>query len=130
MKKDMDLVRSILLKIEDEYRSTEIYNLEINGYDMETVAYHCQMLYQEGLITNYSSRYADNQIVFFAVGSLTWEGNDFLDKIRDDSIWGKVKETITQKGLPVVIDTIKTISTVFITAAAEGVANSLLDKNK
>ena len=38
MKRDMELVRLILLKIEEEYSSTAISNLNISGYDMETVA--------------------------------------------------------------------------------------------
>lgn len=42
MKRDMELVRLILLKIEEEYSSTAISNLNISGYDMETVAYHCK----------------------------------------------------------------------------------------
>lgn len=80
MKRDMELVRLILLKIEEEYRSTAIYNLNISGYDMETVAYHCKILNEAGLISDYGARYADNSLWSFDVGSLTWEGNDFLDK--------------------------------------------------
>lgn len=38
----------------------------------------------------------------------------------------KVKDVIVQKGLPPVIETIKTISSAFVTAAAEGVANSII----
>ncbi|MFR0883261.1 MAG: DUF2513 domain-containing protein [Christensenellales bacterium] len=126
MKRDMELVRLILLKIEEEYRSTAIYDLKIDGYDMETTAYHCKILHEAGLISDYGSQYADGQIWSFGVGCLTWEGNDFLDKIRDNSQWKKVKDTITQKGLPLIIETIKTISTAFVTASAEGVANSIL----
>lgn len=44
MKRDMDLVRLILLKIEEEYKSHNIIDLTIDGYDMETVAYHCKIL--------------------------------------------------------------------------------------
>lgn len=33
MKRDMDLVRLILLEIENKYRSTAIYDLAIDGYD-------------------------------------------------------------------------------------------------
>lgn len=128
MKRDMDLVRKILLEIENQYISTAIYNLKIEGYDMATVAYHCKILHEAGLISDYGAQYADNTIFSFGVGSLTWEGNDYLDKIRDNSIWKKTKDTITQKGLPLVFDTIKTISTAFITAAAEGVANSILKR--
>lgn len=126
MKRDMELVWLILLKIEEEYRSTAIYNLNISGYDMETVAYHCKILNEAGLISDYGAQYADNSLWSFGVGSLTWEGNDFLDKIRDNSQWKKVKDVIAQKGLPLVIETIKTISSAFVTAAAEGVANSII----
>lgn len=122
----MDLVREILLEIERQYISTAIYNLKIEGYDRETVAYHCEILYEAGLISDYTPKYADNTIYSFGVGSLTWEGNDYLDKVRDKSIWGKTKEIITKKGLPLVFDTIKTISTAIITAATEGVVNSIM----
>ena len=126
MKRDMDLVRKILLEIEEQYVSTAIYNLKVDGYPLETVAYHCKIMHEFGLISHYSANYANNTIYNFAVGGLTWEGNDYLDKIRDDSIWKKTKDTITEKGLPLVFDTIKAISTAFITAATEGVMNSIL----
>ena len=126
MKRDMDLVRLILLVIEDKYRSTAIYNLAIEGYDPETVAYHCKILYEAGLISNYKAQYADNEIYAFGVGSLTWDGNDFLEKIRDDSRWKIVKEIIRQKELPMVIETIKTVANAFISAAVEGITNSML----
>ena len=126
MKRNMDLVREILLEIEKQYVSTAIYNLKIDGYDTEIVAYHCKILHEAGLISDYKAQYASNEIYSFGVGSLTWDGNDYLDKVRDNSIWRKTKDVITQKGLPLVFDTIKTISTAFITAAAEGIANSIL----
>lgn len=126
MKRDMDLVREILLQIEKQYISTTIYDLEIQGYDMPTVAYHCKILYDAGLISDYKAQYADGDIYYFEVGALTWEGNDYLDKIRDNSIWRKTKDTITQRGLPLALDTIKTVATAFITATVEGIANSIL----
>ena len=126
MKRDMELVRKILLKIEEDYRSSALINLAIDGYDMETVAYHCRILNDAGLVSDYEGKYASNQLYMFWVGPLTWEGNDFLDKIRDNSIWHKTKDAITKKGLPLIIETIKTVANAFITAAAEGVANSIL----
>ena|SRR5665647_349344 len=129
MKRDMDLVRLILLEIEEKYRSTAIYNLTIEGYDIETIAYHCKIIFDAGLISDYKAQYASNKIYGFGVGSLTWDGNDFLEKIRDNSQWKKVKDTISQKGLPMVIETIKSIANVFIVAAVEGVSNSILKGN-
>ena len=128
MKRDMDLVREILLEIEEQYISTVIYDLEIEGYDMATVAYHCKILHEAGLISAYKAQYAGDDIWSFGVGSLTWEGNDYLDKVRDNSTWSKTKNIIKEKGLPLIFDTIKTISSALITAAAEGVANSIIKK--
>ena len=129
MKRDMDLVRLIILEIEDKYRSTAIYDLAIDGYDTEMVAYHCKILYEAGLISDYKAQYADNEIYVFGVGSLTWDGNDFLEKIRDDSQWKKVKETITKKGLPLVVDTIKSVANALISATVEGITNSIMKGN-
>ena len=39
MKRDMELVRKILLAIEDRFISGCICNLEIDGYDQNTVGY-------------------------------------------------------------------------------------------
>lgn len=126
MKRDMELVRKILFEIEDKYVSTMLIGLQIEGYDQATVAYHCKIMHEAGLISEYKSHYASNELNIFFVGSLSWEGNDYLDKIRDDSIWNKTKATIKERGLPLMIETIKTISTAFITAAAEGATNAIL----
>ena len=48
----MELIRLILLKIEDEYTSTALHNLEIEGYDMDHVAYHCKILAEKGMIAS------------------------------------------------------------------------------
>lgn len=126
MKRDMDLVRKILLEIEKQYVSTALYNLEIDGYDKETIAYHCKIIYEAGLISDYNAQYASDSIHDFGVGPLTWEGHDHLDKVRNNSIWEKTKEVITKKGLPLIFDTIKTVSTAIITATVEGITNSIL----
>ena len=114
MKRDMDLCRLILFKIEDEYRSTALSNLQIDGYDTETIAYHCDLLFEAGLIKNYKSEYASNRIYRFSVGALTWEGHDFLDKIRENTMWNKIKNSIKENALPLTLEVIKSVATSFI----------------
>ena len=126
MKRNMDLVRLILLEIENIYQSTAIYNLTIDGYDAEMIAYHCKIIHEAGLISEYKAQYADNKLYGFGVGSLTWDGNDFLDKIRDDSQWKKVKDAITKEGMPLVIETIKSVANAFISATVAGITTSIL----
>ena len=71
-------------------------------------------------------RYADDSVVFFSVGGLTWEGADYLDKVRDDSVWAKTKNLAAEKGVPLVVETVKTISSAVVSSLAEGVASALL----
>ena len=126
MKRDMDLIRIILLKIEERHKGTVIKNFQVEGYELSEVVYHCKLLYDGGFISAYKSENGGDILQLVAVGGLTWEGNDFLDKIRDNSIWFRTKETIKRKKLPLIIDTIKAIATGFITAATEGVVNSII----
>ncbi len=125
MKRDMELVRKILFALETKTDLNPYLNIE--GYGSKEVGYHCSMMYEYGLIQNFKAQPGDNDpyYIFFANG-LTWEGCDFLDKIRNEGTWKKTMKTITEKGLDMTIKTISTISSAFITAAAEGVANSII----
>ena len=51
MKRDMDLIRAILLRVEEEYGGISITNLSIEGNSLEEVAVHCKMLEDAGLVT-------------------------------------------------------------------------------
>lgn len=116
MKRDMELCRKILFAIEDQYVDTALYGLEVEGYSDKQVAYHCKILYNGGYISDYGAQFADDELCYFAVGSLTWEGHDFLDKIREDTVWNKTKDTIKSKGLPMVLDVIKDVASAIITS--------------
>ena len=110
----MDLCRLILFKIEDEYKSTALSHLQIDGYDIEIIAYHCDLLFEAALIKSYKSTYASDKIYFFSVGALTWEGHDFLDKIRENTMWNRTKNRIKENALPMTLEVIKTIATSLI----------------
>ncbi len=126
MKRDMELCRKILFQIEEEYISTALLDIEIDGYSMEEVAYHCNILCDAGLLKNYSPLYANSAIANFAIGPLTWEGHEFLDKIREDTVWNRTKSVITSKGLPMILDVVKDISTAIITSATEGAVKVIM----
>ena len=121
----MDLIRKIMLRVEEEYVSTAIFNLKVDGYTMEQVSAHCKMMYEAGLISDYKAQYAGNSLYSFGISNLTWEGYEYLDKIRDDSIWKKVKDVAKDKGLPLAIDTIKQIASVIISSMTEGAINAI-----
>lgn len=122
MKRDMDLIRLILLRVEEQDPNTSSYeSITIDGYTSGEVREHIKLLANAGMISDVHHDLDGN----VWVRSITWDGYDYLDKVRDNTIWKKTKDAIKEKGLPLIFDTIKTISSAFITAAAEGVANSI-----
>lgn len=129
MKRDMELVRKILFKIEETVDNFAEYNIEIEGYTKEQVAYHCALLNDSNFVYDYGSQPVGGEIYSFGVGRLTWEGHEFLDKIRSDTVWNRTKEVITEKGLPMAIDVVKSISTSLISAMVEGAVKGLKQQN-
>ena len=123
LKRDMDLCRKILFKIEEQYIDTALSNLELENYDNLQIAYHCKILNEAGLIDFYNAQYADNSLYFFSVGSLTWEGHDFLDKIREDTTWNNVKKIIKDKALPFTLEVAKTIATDLLAVSMKAALN-------
>ena len=129
MQRDMDLVREILFYVEENYVAggPEI-PVFIDGYSDSVIYEHCILMKNDGLI----GRILDTSSLESKscnVGNLTSEGFALLDKVRTDTVWNKTKSVISEKGLPLVTGTIKTISTAIIAAAAEGVTNSILRNN-
>ena len=120
MTRDMELIRRILFAVEKQFVDVAIYNLQIDGYDNKAVAYHCNLLYQAGLIKDYKDQYADNELYTFGVSSLTWEGHDYLDKIRSETVWNKTKSVISEKGLPFMIETVKEVASVVVSGMVQG----------
>ncbi len=127
MKRDMDLVRKILLSIEEQYEDVALYDFKIDGYDMKTVAYHCNILYTGGFIEDFAGNYSDNEICDFAISGLTWEGHEFLDIIRNDEVWNKTKDTIKQKKLPYALDIFRDIAKAIVSAATQAAIKSLIN---
>jgi len=116
MKRDIDLMRKILLTIEQTYQAGQgnLSNLKIDGYDMPTVAEHCDLLYQQDLIKNYRASYGDDVIQNFAVGNLTAKGYEYLELIRNDRVWEKTKAQIEKEDRPKTVDEIARVAGVFI----------------
>lgn len=116
MKRDMELIRKILFTLEEEYKPGKgiIWVLHIDGYDMEVIAEHCDLLYQQGFIRTYKAEYAGNGLSHFSVGNITSKGYDYLELIRNDSIWDKTKKEMDNNKIPQTFETIAKVAGVFI----------------
>ena len=98
MKRNMDLIRDLLLLIEEQDKDSSELKLPLE-MDRTVVVYHLDLMEQAGFTKN-NIHYADNKPLWI-YSKLTWDGHDFLDSIRNDTVWNKTKETIRTKGLEI-----------------------------
>ena len=101
MVRNWDTVRAILLKLEAaEAAHTTLMLDQVEGIDPQEVGYHMMLLNEAGLIEAkvLKSSSGDGAIATALARRLTWQGHEFLDKIRDPSMWGKIKAKVQEKG--------------------------------
>lgn len=91
MKRDPDLIRSIALATEALQPGTTLD--EMPGVDTATFAQHVQWMSDAGLVQARTLSYLSDAPAA-AVMRLTWDGCDFLDAARSDTLWGKAKESV------------------------------------
>ena len=108
MKRDMELVRKILFALESSQR-----NAAFEGYDENTVKYHEALVIEAGLAEGSTIKSGmGNREVPAAVmlTKLTWAGHEFLDTVRNDTVWAKTKQTFASKGLDMTLDLVKSVA--------------------
>jgi hypothetical protein len=104
MKRDMDLIRTLLLRIEADPQFDGTYQIQPDGpgdlgitnHSYAEVAYHLNQLIDEGFMKG------SHTMQMPLISQLTWNGHELLDDIRDPDVWRKTKErakTITSVGL-------------------------------
>lgn len=100
MKRDMDLVRLIMLEIEGA-TSTRVGSGEISkalNYEKNVIEYHLTLLEEAKYVEGHISRPVPGGAGWHNGWRLTWMGCDFLDKVRDPEIWRSTKAAANQLG--------------------------------
>ena len=86
MKRDLDLIRDILLYIE-EAEQYPVYSdtIEIPEATEEMISFHVQLLADAGYIDYLDATACGNEgLVCYYINRLTMAGCDYLDGVRDD----------------------------------------------
>jgi hypothetical protein len=116
MKRDMDLIRTILLQIEAR-KDLALKAVEIEGVDPVVLGRHVEWLYNEKLIDGPSPRQSGRGgQPHIVIKDLSWSGHDFLDAIRNDGIWHQIKQTLDVSTMPA--EVIKSVGIGLLTAWA------------
>lgn len=98
MKRDMDLIRQILLAAELDEHGLVSNEPTVPGYTDEQIKYHISLLGDAGLarvcdITTVGSRSPQAMLL-----GLTWQGHEFLDAARANDRWNQAKKMVTKIG--------------------------------
>ena len=110
MKRDMDLARRILLAIEGmTYQGEPDYSLStIDSYTPEELDYNIMLLNEANLIQAKSTTSLSGRTKW-SIERLTWQGHEFLDAARNETIWQKTKKLIQEKGGALTFDVAKAV---------------------
>lgn len=95
MKRDMELVRTLLVHFEEKPDDHLVKHVEIEGYDTRTIDYHLILLYEANLIEGEPSvSKSSKRVIRVYPMRLTWHGHEFLAAARNDSVWRKTMTKI------------------------------------
>lgn len=98
MKRDLELIRYILMKIEADNNfqsSVETEDFYSEEYSEELVQYNLKLLFDHGIIEGESLKFANGGMGFL-INGLTWQGHDFLDASRDEKRWAQAKSVLNE----------------------------------
>ena len=112
MKRNLDLIREIMLWIEEHGREGRSYPstvIKIEGFNSLEIDFHLRLLQQAGFV-NIPTDTVKRPLRYEHFNNLTMKGFDYLDSVRDNSVWLKVKEKLAKVGGSVAIELIPTIA--------------------
>jgi hypothetical protein len=98
MKRDMDLIRKMVLRME-EHSSGWAQDINIEGYSPEQIGYHAYLLIDSGLATGSDVTNTSSSGPEYILNHLTSAGHDFADSARTQYIWDEVMADLQKKGV-------------------------------
>ena len=114
MKRDMDLIREILLQVKARPTAQSIDLVELPGHEQEEISYHVKLLADAGYLEAHDLRTMGPDGFRFAPSALTNEGHDFLDAARSNTVWESTKAKLLEIGGSAPLDVFRGILTTTI----------------
>jgi hypothetical protein len=105
MKRDLDLIRELLLQLEPrpvpetgiEWLASEA--CPVTGRSTAEIGYHLSLLEQAGFVDAGGPDVGIRQGVSgIAFRGLSWAGHDFLESVRNPDVWNKTRKVTTAVG--------------------------------
>lgn len=99
MKRDMDLVRKILMLMSENEQGPNIKWTELlPDYTKEQIYHHAHLMAQGDLIDAADASTLSDRLPMAIPTSITWRGHEFIDSLRDPSLWAAAKKNVIGPG--------------------------------
>ncbi|MBW3130722.1 DUF2513 domain-containing protein [Hymenobacter profundi] len=110
MRRDIELVKSILEYFEAKTDFHHEEHIVIDGYSSNLIKYHLQIMYEAGFINAEPIQSQKGRLYSLLPFRLTWQGHEFLDTIRSKKTWSRIKSIVQSKGLDLSFEVIKKLA--------------------
>ena len=97
MKRDLELIRKIVLAVEDS-DGGRAPQLTFEGYSSSDVGYHAHLLVDAGLARGVDVTNMGSEAPQALITDLTWAGHEFAALARDDDRWQHAMSVVSSKG--------------------------------
>ena len=115
MKRDLDLVRQLLLQIEGlpagppaQYRTSEIED--------PVLLAHFELVIASGLVNGKISRSQSSRGDVISISGLTWEGHEWIEMVRSQSVWNATKSMLIDSGAALTYELTKVAASTILRA--------------
>ena len=98
MKLNHDCIRDILLFVEENVnynQHADFSAVELKNYSRDEIIYSADKLLEAGFIDGNKISSLGATLPSIRITSITWTGHQFLDNIRDESIWKSTKSVLS-----------------------------------
>lgn len=122
MKLNQDCIRDLLLYLEENlsYQNiVTINNMSLKNYSTSNLVYTADKLIEAGYLDCIKSRSMDEECPTIIAKSITYAGHQFLDNIRDDTVFAKTKS---------VLSGLKSVSVEIISETASKVITNMINQ--
>jgi hypothetical protein len=102
MKRDIDLIRELMLKLEsfpmepgdNVHITPDNPGVQVDGYSVDQIDCHLTLIEQAGFI----ERSRSGPAIGIMFRGLSWAGHDFLDSVRSPDVWDRTKQVASAAG--------------------------------
>ena len=106
----MDLIRDILIFAEQQDNSWFAKSIEIKDGGHNDIVYNIGLAIDAGFLDGKDANSMGPDGKDFLVHGMTYNGHEFLDHIRSDTVWDKLKTMARDKGIDLTVELVKQLA--------------------